>query len=136
VVTAKAPGSEGDEIELVALPGQVLVERATTRLDPVSLVAALEGALEPPYRALCVRRPELWVIGAVALEVIELSHDVRGDEIEVVRDANGLRVRIDGRPSGDRLPELERVGKARAESYVVRARRLTAAAFEIEVEPL
>ena len=75
------------------------------------------------------------MIGAVALDVVELA-DVRGDEIEVVGDEAGVRVRIEGRPSLERIPELERLGERRGTSYVVRARRLTGVTFELEVELL
>jgi hypothetical protein len=137
VVTTAAPGAVGDEIEFVALPaGRLLVERVTADVDPALLAESLIGSLEPPYRALGVRRPELWVLGAVAIEVVELAEDPRGDEIEVVKDAAGTRVRVDGLPSLVGVPELERIGSARSAAHVVRAQRLTQSLFEIEVEAL
>lgn len=137
VVTTAAPGAVGDEIEFVALAAErLLVERATAEVDPALLAESLIGSLEPPYRALGVRRPELWVVGAVAIEVVELAEDPRGDEIEVVSDAAGTRVRVDGLPSLVGVPELERIGAARSAAHVVRAQRLTESFFEIEVEPL
>jgi hypothetical protein len=137
VATADAPGVAGDEIEFVALPdGRVLVETTTSELDPAPLAGALASSLEPPYRALGVRRPELWVVGALALDVVELEIDARGDSVEVVRDDAGLRVRVDGLPSLDTFRELERMGAARARSYVVRAQRLDGPLFEVEVEAL
>jgi hypothetical protein len=119
----------------VVLPERQVVERSTTQTDPAVLTSALVGVLEPPYRALCLRRSELWVIGAVALDVVEIA-DVPGEEIEVVRDEKGVRIRIDGLPSLERIPELERRGARRGTAYVVRARRLAEAAFELEVEML
>jgi hypothetical protein len=137
VATVDAPGVAGDEVEFVALPdGRVLVEATTSELDPAPLAGALAGSLESPYRALAVRRPELWVVGALALDVVELAADARGDSVEVVRDDAGLRVRVDGLPSLDAFRELERIGAARAPSYVVRAQRLDGALFEVEVEAL
>jgi hypothetical protein len=137
VVTAAAPGAEGDEIELVVLAdGTVVAERSTVAVDPGPLVTALAEAIVPPYRALGVRRPELWVVGAVSIATVELADDVRGDEIEVVRDAAGVNVRLDARPAAEQVPELERLGEARAASYVVRARRLAGRTFEVEVEAL
>jgi hypothetical protein len=117
------------------LPEHQVVERTTSQTEPALLTAALAGVLEPPYRALCIRRPELWVIGAVALDVVELA-DVRGDDVEVVRDDEGVRVRVDGLPSLERVPELERFGERRGRDYVVRAQRLAEALFEVEVEAL
>ncbi len=137
ITTVDAPGSDGDELELVALAhGQVVVERASAASDHEPLVAALADLVARPYRALAVRRPELWVVGAVSIATVELATDVRGDEIEVVRDDDGVRVRLDARPSAERVPELERLGEARAHAYVARARRLAGRTFEVEVEPL
>ena len=137
VTTVDAPGAEGDELELVVLADAgAVVERATAESDAAAFLAALAGLVAPPYRALAVRRPELWVVGAVSIATIELDEDVRGDEIEVVRDDEGVRVRLDARPSGDRIPELERLGEARARAYVARGRRLAGRTFEVEVEPL
>jgi hypothetical protein len=137
MVTVSAPGAGGDEVEFVVLPdGALVVEATTSQVDPALLADALAGAVEPPYRALGVRRPELWVVGALALEVVSIGRDVRGDSVEVVRDEAGARIRIDGLPSLDAMPELERLGEARAQSYVVRAQRLAGQHFEVEVEPL
>jgi hypothetical protein len=137
VVTCVAPGASGDEVEFVALPGgRVLVEATTSGSDAAPLVAALTSSIEPPYRAVGVRRPELWVVGAIALEVVELANEVRGDAVEVVGDDAGVRVRVDGLPSLDAVPELVRIGKARAQFYVVRAQRLDGRLFEVSVEAL
>jgi len=137
VVTVEAPGAEGDEIELVVLrDGRVLVERAASATDHAPLVAALSETIAPPYRALAARRPELWVIGAVSIATVELAADVPGDELEVVRDHEGTRVRVDARPAPERISELDRLGEARASSYVVRAHRLAGSVFEVEVEAL
>jgi hypothetical protein len=136
VVTTDALGSAGDEVELVALPDRApLVERTTAVVDVEPLVEALDRVLERPYRALCVRRPELWVLGAVTLDTVELA-DARGTDIEVVRDVERAYVRIDGLPTADRVPELERLGSSRGTAFVVRARRLVASTFEVEIEAL
>ena len=50
------------------------------------LVDALGESIAPPYRALAVRRPELWAIGAVAIEVERLDPDPRGDELQLTWD--------------------------------------------------
>jgi len=137
ITTVDAPGAEGDELELVVLAdARVVVERSTAESDPAPLVSALADVVAPPYRALAVRRPELWVVGAVSIATIEFAAEVRGDEIEVVHDDEGVRVRLDARPSADRVPELERLGEARAPAYVARARRLADRTFEVEIEPL
>ncbi|HLE99534.1 MAG TPA: hypothetical protein VI540_06510 [Gaiellaceae bacterium] len=136
VATSDAPGSAGDEVEFVALAdGRLLVNTDSGGAAPESLAAALEGAIDRPYRAFAVRRPELWTVGATAIETAELSFD-RGDEFELVRGLDETSLRIDGMPTAEAVPELERIGEARSATYVVRARRLTGAVFEIEVEPL
>lgn len=137
VATAEAPGEPGDEAELVALAdGRVLVENGPLGLDGEALAGALAGALDRPFRAVAVRRPELWVVGARAIQVAELSSAPDGDDIEVVADASGVAVRIDGLPSSAHLPELEALGSARFRTFVVRAHRLAGRLFEVEVEPL
>lgn len=136
VATAEAPGSAGDEVEFVALAdGRLLVHAGPDGFDPGPLAAGLEGAIERPYRAVGVRREELWAVGASAIETAELFLD-DGDEFELVRNADGMSLRVDGTPAAKVVPELERLGEARAATYVVRASRLMGALFEIEVEPL
>jgi hypothetical protein len=136
VATAEAPGSPGDEVEFVALAdGRLLVHAGPDGFDPGPLAAGLEGAIERPFRAVGVRREELWAVGASAIETAELFFD-DGDEFELVRNADGTSLRVDGTPAAMVVPELERLGEARAATYVVRASRLAGALFEIEVEPL
>ena len=136
VATSDGPGSPGDEAAFVVLAdGRTLVETAPDGFDPQPLASALDGQLERPYRALALRRPELWVVGASAIETAELSAE-RGDALEVVRTAEGVSIRVDGIPSGASLPELEELGAARFPTFVVRAHRLVDALFEVEIEPL
>ena len=137
VATTQGAGSPGDEAEFVALPdGRLLVEAAADEFDATPLAAALEGSIQPPYRAVARRRPELWAVGARAIRVLELPRDRLGDVFEVVRTADGLSIRVDGVVSGAHLPELEELGAARFATFVVRAGRLTDKLFEVEVEPL
>jgi len=136
VATSDAAGAAGDEVEFVALvDGRLLVEVGPDGFDAESLAAALEGAIDRPYRAFGVRRPELWTVGAIAIETAELSFD-HGDRFELIRGLEESSLRIDDMPTAEVVPELERLGEERSSTYVVRARRLTGAVFEIEVEPL
>jgi hypothetical protein len=136
VKVVEAPGSPGDEAQFVVLRDRVLVENEPDGFDPAPLLAALEGSIEPPYRAVAWRRPELWAVGACSIRVVELPSDREGDILEIVRTADGLSIRVDSMPSGVPLPELEELGAARFATFVVRARRLVGALFEVEVEPL
>jgi hypothetical protein len=134
VVLAAAPGTAGEEREFVALPdGRLLAEAG----DATPFAEALAGAIAPPYRAVAVCRSDLWAVGARAIAVVELEQGTAGDQLELVRSAEGVSVRIDGMPSDAHLPELEALGRrARSATFVVRAQRLVEALFEIEVEPL
>ena len=137
VKLVEARGSTGDEVEFVALPdGRVLVESGPDGFDATPLAAAFHGSIETPYRAVARRRPELWAVGARAIRILELPRAPLGDALEVVLNADGLLIRVDGMPSGARLPELEELGRARFASFAVRAQRLIDSLFEVEVEPL
>jgi hypothetical protein len=133
VVLSEAPGTVGEELEFVALPGGRLLAESG---DPAPLAVSLEGAIEPPYRAVAVRREDVWAVGARSIKVVELPDDPGGDAMEVVRNAEEVSTRIDGIPSGAQLHELEALGAARSAAFVVRAHRLGDALFEIEVEAL
>jgi hypothetical protein len=136
VRTTEGPGTPGQEVQFVGLhDGRLLIESGEQGFDATPLAAALEDSLARPYRALAHRRPELWVIGGLRIELVVLDAQ-RGETIELVRDDNGLRIRVDEMPSTDHEPELEKLGETRSESYVVRARRLAGPLFEVEVEPL
>jgi hypothetical protein len=136
VATAEAPGAPGDEAEFVALrDGRLLVEAGADGFDPEPLAASLEGAIERPYRAVGLRREELWAVGASVIETAELPFE-HGEEFELVRNVDGLMLRVDGTPTACAVPELQRLGEARGETYVVRASRLDGQLFEIEVEVL
>jgi len=137
VKLVEAPGRTGEEVQFVTLPdGLVLLEEGPDGFDLLPLAAALEGSIDPPYRAVGRRRPELWAVGACSIKILELRHAPNGDALEVVRTADGLLIRVDGMPSGAQLPELEQLGATRFASFVVRAQRLTDSLFEVEVEPL
>jgi hypothetical protein len=140
VVTAEAAQLGVGELEFVVLPdGTLVVDDAldleSGSLDP--LAAALETQLHPPYRASAVwRGGSRWGVAARRIEVAELPPSVPGDEI-VLSVAGGERsLTVDGEPTWHRVPALEALGAARAESYVIRAERLAEQAWEIEVAVL
>jgi hypothetical protein len=140
VVTVEAPRLGVGEIEFVALPDGTLVVDDALELEPGSLdplAAALEAELQPPYRASAVwGGGSRWGVAARRIEVAELPAGLRGDEI-VLSVAGGERMlTVDGEPSSGRVSELERLGAARGESFVIRAERLTDLVWEIEVSLL
>jgi hypothetical protein len=140
VVNADASRLGVGQVEFVTLPDGTLVVDDALDLEPGALdplAVALETQLRPPYRAQAVwRGGSSWGVAARRIEVVELPPDVAGDEI-VLSLAEGERsLTVDGEPSRQRLPQLEKLGAARAESFVVRAERLAELAWEIEVSPL
>jgi hypothetical protein len=140
VVTADAPHLGVGQLEFVVLPDGTLVVDDALELEPGALdplAAALETQLPRPYRASAVwRGGSSWGVAGRRIEVVDLPADVAGDEIvlSVAEDERSLTV--DGEASRRRLPELEKLGAARGESFVVLAQRLADLAWEIEVSVL
>lgn len=140
VVNAEAPQLGVGELEFVVLPDGTLVVDDALDLEPGALdplAAALESQVRPPYRASAVwRGGSRWGVAARRIEVADLPVNTRGDEI-VLSVADGERtLTIDGEPSWHRIPALEAIGAARAQSFVIRAERLAEQAWEIEVSVL
>jgi hypothetical protein len=140
VVNADAPRLGAGQLEFVTLPDGTLVVDDALGLEPGALdplAGALEAQLAPPYRAQAVwRGGSSWGVAARRIEVAELPPEVTGDEI-VLSVAEGEReVTVDGQPSRQRLPELEKLGRSRGDSFVVRAERLAELAWEVEISVL
>jgi hypothetical protein len=139
VATSAAPGRTGDEVGFVALAdGRLLVEVAPDGFDPEPFAAALAGAIERPYRALAVRRTDVWAVGATAIEVARLDPDPRGDNLELTWDGAALALVVDGMPGDPSdAAALERLASAReSASYAAQAGRLDGALWEILILPL
>ena len=136
VATSETPGTPGDEAEFVALEdGRLLVAAAPEGFDPTPLAAALEGAVERPYRALAVRHPELWTVGASVIETARLDPDPRGDDFELTWDGATLSLVVDGMPAEpSSATALERLAASRlSDAYAAQASRLDGDLFEISV---
>ena len=133
-----APGLPGDEIGFVALPnGTLLVEDELPDDLLAPLAEAVEGALEPPYRAQAVRRDEArWAVGARSIVVVELPEEIDGDEIELTVHDGERTLIVDGARSFGSVPALERLAEARFGAYVVHAERLDGAYWEVRVTAL
>lgn len=139
VATANAPGAAGDEAEFVALAdGRILVDSGPRGFDPEPLAAALASSIAPPYRALAVRRPELWAVGASAIEAARLDPDPHGDDLELTWDGATLALVSDRVPADPSTAlALERLAAARESGpYAAHAGRLDGDLFEILVLPL
>ena len=62
--------------------------------------------------------------------------DVQGEEIELSSHDGERKLVVDGAQVFGSIPELERLGEARHDSYVLRAERLDGDLWEVKVTPL
>jgi len=138
VATADAADLPGDTVEFVALADGSLILDDELDADAVEpLLAVLDGAIEPPYRAEAVLRGgTMWAVGARRIEVVELPDDVGGDELELSVSGGERTLVVDGFPGFGSVPALERLGAARYESFAARARRLDGNLWDVQVSPL
>ena len=134
VVTVEAEGVQGDRARFVALADQTLL------IEEGENVEALADALDsvpPPYRAEAVRRGESqWAVGIHRIEVVSLPDAPEGQELTLTVREEGRTLLVDGAPVFGSLPELEQLGEARGESYVVQGNRLADDLWEVRVVPL
>lgn len=137
VTTVEAPGPTGDAVEFTALAdGTLLVaeDEPTKGLEP--LAEAVERALPAPYRAEAARQNATsWAVAARKIEVVGIPQ-LEGDEAELAVTDSDRTLRIDGRTTLGRVPELERLGEGRGSEYVVRAKRLDGDVWEVETSAL
>jgi hypothetical protein len=133
VATVDAPDLAGEDVWFVVLDsGSVLAE--VGEIDD-RLVSSI--ALAAPFRAHAVRRDAgIWVVGASRIRTIGLVDDPGGSAVELAWDGRERTVRIDGEPTLVGVPELERLGAERHETYVVTAARLEGSTWEVFVAPL
>ncbi len=135
VATAEVDGVAGGEIEFVALPDGTFVVESDGAVDPTPFAEALADDIERPYRALAVRRPGVWAIGAVSITVGQLDPDPRGDELELTWNGAALDLAIDNLPADPaRAEALARIARARVHgAYAAHAHRLRGDVWELSV---
>jgi hypothetical protein len=139
VATAEGPGVAGDEVEFVALAdGRLVVETASEDVDPHTLAAALAPSIDAPYRAVAIRREDLWAVGARTIDVVRLDPSPQADDLELTWDGATLALVSDRMPADPgRAAALERLARQRQRgSYVARAHRLADDLWEVLVLPL
>ena len=136
VASAEAAGLHGDEVHFVALPNGDLVVDENEPDDTLrALAEAVEETVDPPYRAEGIRREgDVWAIAARRIQVAEI--EAPGDELELVVSGGERVLTVDGERGFGSLPQLERIGEDLGPTYVVRARRLEEALWEVEANPL
>jgi len=133
VAIAEAPELEGDEARFVVLvDGSILAE--TDDLELETLAAALEGALEAPYRAEAVRRGDgLWAVAGRRVQVVEIPEEVDGDRATLTLRDGARTLELDGMTAFGSIPTLERLG---GDDVVVTALRLDETLWEVELNRL
>ena len=136
VASADAPGLSGEEVHFVALPnGDLVVDEDEPEDTLAPLAEAVEETIQPPYRAEAIRRDaDVWAVAARRVEVAEFEAD--GDELELVVAEEGRTLTVDGASAFGSIPALERLGERVGDTYVVRAKRLDGALWEIQANPL
>jgi hypothetical protein len=136
-VTAEC-GSAGDTCVFVVVSGRPPIQVGGDEGALACLAAALQDVLEPPFRAVGVRRERgTWAVGAIGIEVAELPADTEGEELMLTVTQEGEKaLEIDGRPTAVLVPELERVAGGRYDAYFLRATRLEGRLWEIGIDPL
>jgi len=137
VVAVEAEGVQGDAVHFVALPDDTLLVEEEVDAEPIA--AALDGTVDPPYRAEAVRQGETqWAVGIRRIEVVDLAEDPpEGDEVTLTWRDGSHELMVDGALAFGSIPALEQVGQERgASSYVVQGRRLADTLWEVRVTPL
>lgn len=135
VAAVDEPGDADGEVGFVFLPDGSLVLESGAANDPGRFARALADSIAPPYRALAVRHPGLWTVGAVRIEVAQLDPGPRGADLELTWDGSTLRLTVDRMPAHpSEAAALERLAGARARGqYAAYAHRLRDDLFEVSV---
>jgi hypothetical protein len=136
VATAEC-GADEDE-SVCVLTGEDLVVMEGSPGAARCAAGAVADQLDPPFRAVAHRREgTTWVVGAVAIEVVELSADTEGQELMLTVTERGERaLEVDGRPALKGIEALERAAGGRFDAYVLRATRIQGHLWEVGVDPL
>src|SRR5688572_8375604 len=138
VATLRAGGPPAEDVVFVALEDGTFVVESADAVSPAPFAAALRDAIAPPYRALAVRRPDLWAVGAVAIEVQRLDPNPRGSELQLTWDGSDLQLTIDGVPADPaQATALERIASGRVGgAYAAHAHRVRDDLWELSVHAL
>jgi hypothetical protein len=137
LVRADGVELEADEVRFVALEDGSLVVDDEEEDELAKLAEAIEVELKPPYRAQAVRADEHgWTVAAEAIDVVELSRELEGEELELTVRGGERMLLVDGAPAFGDTEELERLGQERGDDYVVRASRVDGDLWDVRVLPL
>jgi hypothetical protein len=136
IAAADVPELTGDEVHFIALADRSLVVDEEVPDDTLApLAEEIEAVLEPPYRAVAVRKDAtLWAVAAQSVHVVELDADA--DVIEIAVVAGERNATVDGEPKTTAFPELERLGEERGDDYALRAERIDDRTWVVDVWPI
>jgi len=114
------------------------LSRVDEDVDAEPLAAALDDAVDPPYRAEAVRRSETqWAVGIQKIEVVDLEADSpAGQDLALTWRDGSHELLVDGNQEFGSIPALERLAEGRGESYVVQGHRLVDNLWEVRVTSL
>ena len=138
VASAEAPSLPGTELEFTVLPdGTILVEEDLPDDALMPLGDAVEQMLEPPYRAVAVRRDgDVWGVAANRIEVVEVAEEIPGDTVSLAMQGGERTLLVDDEPAWESIPTLESYGTAQHEEFALRAERLDGRLWAVKVNPL
>jgi hypothetical protein len=122
----------------VTLPdGTVLVDAELPEGALTPIADAIEGELNPPYRAHAVRREDgVWAVGAKTIEVVEVHEEIDGDTVSLVVQGDERTLLIDERPGWSEVGTLETYARERHTDFVLQAERLDGNLWSVQVNAL
>jgi hypothetical protein len=137
-VAVNAPALAGDRVEFTTIPnGDLIVDDESGDADLSPLADAVEGHVEPPYKAVAARQDgDLWTVGAKRIEVAQIPFP-HAEKLGLSRNGDDEELRVDGESSDDPIPpELERLGEAVGDSFYVEASRIDGDLWEVKATAL
>ena len=137
LATVAAREIHGDEYAFDVLPDRTLLVEGDEADEPLAPLAdAIEGDLQPPYRARAVRQShDLWAVAARAIDVVRLPPRF-GDSLELSAHGDERELVVDGVREFGTVSELQALAESRHRDYVVRAERLDDDWWEVRIDPL
>lgn len=117
--------------------GTVLVDAQLPEGALTPIADAIEGELNPPYRAHAVRREDgVWAAGAKTIEVVEVPEQIDGDTVSLVVQGDERTLLIDERPGWSDVGTLETSARERYTDFVLQAERLDGNLWAVQVNAL
>ena len=117
--------------------GTVLVDAELPEGALTPIADAIDGELNPPYRAHAVRREDgVWAVGAKTIEVVEVHEEIDGDTVSLVVQGDERTLLIVERPGWSEVGTLETYARERHTDFVLQAERLDGNLWSVQVNAL